>query len=79
MRGRKCFLDDILVSGNDEEYNELVFQKLQDAGLGLKRSKCFIGVSFVEYLGYMIGADNIRPTGKKIDTTASASVPTNIT
>ena len=81
--GLKCFLDDILVSGRDEKEHkdrlELVFQRLQDAGFRLKKSKCFIGVSSVEYLGFLIDANGIHPTTKKVEAITKAPVPTNVT
>ena len=53
-----CYLDDILVTGIDdtEHLNNLqkVFERLQEYGVQLKRSKCSFMSTSVEYLGYKI-------------------------
>lgn len=58
------FLDDILVfSDNVEDHAkhlELVFQACERSNLKLKRKKSVIGVSHVEYLGHVIGADGTK-------------------
>ena len=54
--GVMVYLDDILVSGKDEEEHlkrlDIVLQRLQNAGLKLKDSKCEFLVTSVIYLGY---------------------------
>ena len=53
--GVMVYLDDILVAGKDEEQHikqlDVVLQRLQNAGLRLKDSKCEFLVASVTYLG----------------------------
>ena len=59
-----CYLDDVLITGqNDDEHLktlEMVFTRLEDYGLGLKKSKCEFLKIRVEYLGYCIDADGLH-------------------
>ena len=54
------YLDDIIVTGRNEEGHlqnlSAVLSKLQEAGLRLKKSKCYFMAESVEYLGYVIDA-----------------------
>ena len=72
------YLDDILVTGSSKEENlELVLQKLQTAGLHLK--KCKFLLKEVVYLGHKIYAHDLHPLSDKIDAISKASHPRNIT
>jgi len=78
-----CYIDDILVTGKtDDEHQanlEKVFQRLRDYGLRLKQSKCAFMVPSVEYLGYVIDAEGIRATPKKVEAITKAPKPKNTT
>ena len=56
----------MLLSTWEEHLDHLdrVFGSLQKAGLTLKRSKCQFGLSYIYYLGYLIGEGGIRPDPK---------------
>ena len=64
------YLDDIIVfSKTPEEHIERlrsVFQKLDQAGLNLKPSKCEFFKKRVEYLGYIVSENGIETNPKKI-------------
>ena len=64
-----AYLDDILVSGVDEEdhLNNLdkVLQRLESAGLTLKKSKCVFGLDSIEYLGHIIDKNGLHPLLRK--------------
>ena len=81
--GVLCYLDDILVTGSnigEHDYRlKLVFSKLQEAGLKLKSSKCSIGTTQVNYLGFCIDAKGIHPTDDKLLAIKNAPAPTNVT
>ena len=76
------YLDDILISGKSEqEHNanlELVLNKLQKAGLRLKKSKCAFLQKSVTYLGHRIDADGIHPTQEKLTAIEEAPAPQNV-
>ena len=73
------YLDDILVCGRnvDEHDSRLreVLKRLSKAGLKLKKSKCFIGVPEVIYLGHKVSASGIQPLPEKVRAIAEAPAP----
>ena len=73
------YIDDILVSGKDEQEHleklDTVLTKLEEAGLRLKRAKCSFLVPSVEYLGFKISKE---PTAGKIKAVKSSPAPTNV-
>ena len=77
------YLDDILVTGKDHAdhlyHLHLVLQRLESAGLPLKKSKCTFAVSSVEYLGHIIDAQKLHPSNSKVRAIRDAPSPTNIT
>lgn len=78
-----CFLDDILVTGvNQNEHLrnlKTVFKKLAEAGLRLKRSKCVFFQTRVSYLGYIIDKDGLHKDPSKIDAIIKAPEPKTTT
>ena len=78
-----CYIDDILVIyKTDEEHLmnlEKVFAHLQEHGLRLKKSKCAVMSSSVEYLGYVIAAEGIKATPKKVEAISRAPKPNSKT
>jgi hypothetical protein len=59
------YLDDILVySKNDEDHEKhvrQVLQRLREHQLCARPSKCAFFTDIVEYLGHIIGPDDIKP------------------
>ena len=53
-----AYLDDIIIFSKNEEghlqHLEIIFERLCEAGLKLKRSKCSFKKMHVEYLGHLI-------------------------
>jgi len=64
--GVTVFIDDILISGIDEEDNldklDQVLTRLEEADTRLKRVKCSFLLPLVDYLGYLISGAGIQPT-----------------
>ena len=83
IRGVMVYLYDILVAGEDEEQHlkrlDVVLQRLQNAGLRLKDSKCEFLVASVTYLGYRIDAEGLHPINEKIKAIQDAPEPRNVT
>ena len=77
------YIDDILITGVDESDHlrnlQTVLQKLQEAGLTLKKSKCKFAVSSVEYLGHVIDSEGLHPAESKVRAIRDAPTPTNVT
>ena len=76
-------MDDILISGKDDDHHmanlEAVLKKLSEAGLRLRKEKCFFMVPEVTYCGYVIDGSGIKPVEAKVDAIQNAPVPENVT
>ena len=75
------YIDDMLVTGVSEEEHlqnfSAVLQRLQDAGLRLKRQKCVFMVLEVEYLGHLLNNKGLQPSPAKVNAIAKAPAPNN--
>ena len=76
------YLDDVLVFSRTFEdhvtHLKLVIERLQDAGLKLKPSKCHFICQSVEYLGHLITPDGIRPNPQRVSAVSSFPAPTSV-
>ena len=73
------YLDDIIIFSQDEsqhlEHLEIVFSRLWEAGLKMKRSKCDFFKSEIHYLGHLISPEGIIPLPNKLDSIKHMPVP----
>jgi hypothetical protein len=76
------YLDDVLVySDNIQDMLqtlEQVFNRLQAANLKLKASKCHIGMSKINYLGFVVTEQGIEADADKVEAIRSMKAPTNV-
>ena len=76
------YLDDILVMGETfEEHLEnlaSVFDRLRQAGLRLKPSKCYLARWEVEYLGYVVSAKGVAADPRKMEAVRAFPTPSNL-
>jgi hypothetical protein len=76
------FFDDILIYNTSWSehlwHDHLVFEKLQDHHLYLKRSKCFFGEWCVGYLGHVISVDGVAMDEEKVQAVLSWRVPSSV-
>ena len=83
--GKTClvYLDDIVIFSKNEtehaEHLQEVFDRLREAGLTLKASKCFFGLDCVNLLGYRISKDGIAVDPKKTEAIVKLNPPKTIT
>ena len=74
-----AYLDDIIIfSKNEVEYLkhiEIIFQKLKEASLKLKESKCDFFKKEIHYLGHLISDKGIYPQPEKLDTICNMPKP----
>lgn len=77
----QAFLDDVIITGPDDEAHlrtlETVLKKFQSHGLKIKRNKCTFLADEVNYLGYIVSKQGIRPDPTKINSIKKMPTPTN--
>jgi hypothetical protein len=78
------YLDDIIIftKGTFEQHIEQlakVFQKLREAKLKIKISKCHFCLPNIHFLGHVVGRDGIHPDPEKIDKVKNYPEPKNLT
>ena len=76
------YLDDVLIaSQNMQEHVEhlkKVLQKLNEAGLRLKPSKCVFAADEIEYLGHTLTANGVKLNSGKVEAVKNFPRPTNV-
>ena len=65
------YLDDILIFSPDMkthlEHMRIIFQRLKEANLKLKESKCSFLKAHIQYLGHIISGEGIEPVPEKFE------------
>ena len=76
-----CFIDDILITGSNEEEHlqnlESVLKRLDHHGLTVKKSKCAFMQESVDYLGHRVDAEGLHTSTEKVEAIQRAPVPHN--
>ena len=76
------YIDDILVAGRSQEEHlanlAQVLQRLEDAGMRLKKEKCSFCLAEVEYLGHSISAEGLRPSTTNVQAITAAPKPSKV-
>ena len=74
------YLDDILVYSPNLETHlkhlRIIFQRLKDANLKLKESKCSFLKAHIQYLGHIISGEGIEPVPEKLESLKNMPPPT---
>jgi len=70
IEGTKAYIDDILVikKGTFDEHLvqlDTIFDRCQKVGLKINAEKCRFGLNKIDYLGYMVTPEGIKPNPKK--------------
>ena len=77
------YIDDILCYCKTFEDHlrdlEIIFDRLVEANIQLKPSKCRLFQNELVYLGHLVSADGIRPDPKKIEAILKMPGPTDVT
>ena len=77
-----CILDDILITGIDDEHHlanvKAVLQRLEDAGLRANRQKCSFLQPKIDYCGHEVSEDGLHKMPAKVDAIQQAPVPENV-
>ena len=65
-----AYLDDLVIHSNTWkdhlQHIQLIFQKLQDAGLTIKPKKCQLAMTKCSYLGHIVGRGEVAPEKAKL-------------
>ena len=76
------YLDDILVIGESEAAHlhnlGTVLNRLESAGIRLKRDKCAFMLPEMEYQGHRISTRGLQPLASKVRAIAEAPTPTYV-
>ena len=79
LKFTRTYLDDIIIFSDNElehwEHLEIIFNRLKEAGLKMKCSKCDLFKCEIHYLGHLISAEGIRPLPNKLDSIKDMPVP----
>ena len=82
IKGVCVYIDDILVTGATEEEHlrnlAQVLQRLESAGMRLKKEKCAFLLPSVAYLGHIISQEGLHTEGTKVRAIADAPEPKNV-
>lgn len=84
IEGTKAYIDDILVikrglfEGHLEQLEE-IFRRCQKTNLELNAEKCRFGLNEIDYLGYIVTPEGIKPNPKKIQAIQAMERPTTVT
>ena len=74
------YLDDILIFSPDMkthlEHMRIIFQRLKEANLKLKKSKCSFLKAHIQYLGHIISGEGIEPVPEKLKSLNNMPPPT---
>jgi len=79
----KVYLDDVIIHSRSKEEHikhvRAVLQKIREANLKLKLSKCKWFKKELTFVGHKIGINGIKPDSRNIEKIKNAQVPSNTT
>ena len=74
------YLDDVLIHsldiGSHLQHMKLLFQRLMEADLKLKDSKCNYFKTHVQYLGHLVSGKGVKPLPEKLESVKKMPAPT---
>lgn len=77
-----AFIDDIFIASNNEEehYNNLktLFERLNQYGIVINPSKCEFGRSEIEFLGYIVNSEGVKPVAQRVEAINNFSKPQTV-
>ncbi|KAJ8346761.1 hypothetical protein SKAU_G00281620 [Synaphobranchus kaupii] len=80
--GTQCYLDDIIVTGADDETHlvnlQAVLSRLEEYGLRANKDKCEFFKDYIEYCGHIIDRHGLHKAQDKIDAVLKAPQPENV-
>ena len=79
----RCYIDDILIisNGTFEDHMEkldIVLSRVEQAGFRANVRKCFFAEDELEYLGYILTREGVKPQPKKVEAILRLQAPKNV-
>ena len=79
----QCYLDDLLILSNrsfDDHMDKVdnVMSRLNQAGLKVRAKKCNFAMTELEYLGFVISREGIKPMAKKVQAMLNIKPPKTV-
>uniref|UniRef100_A0A674DXY4 ribonuclease H n=1 Tax=Salmo trutta TaxID=8032 RepID=A0A674DXY4_SALTR len=82
LTGVQCYLDDLLITGKDEQEHlrnlTSTLQRLGEYGLRVRKDKCEFFRPSVEYLGHVIDSSGLHKAPSKVKAIVEAPSPQNV-
>ncbi|XP_071843318.1 uncharacterized protein [Apostichopus japonicus] len=82
LEGVGCYLDDIIITGKDDEEHKrnllAVVERLNQFNVKLKREKCVLFQVQIEYLGHVVDKVGLHPSPSKVESLKSAPQPKSL-
>lgn len=82
LSGVQCYLDDLLITGSDEQTHlrnlDATLQRLEEYGLKVRKDKCEFFRPSVEYLGHVIDSTGLHKAPSKVKAIVEAPSPENV-
>jgi len=80
--GVVIYIDDILIYSQTQKEHEILVQEVlawvDKAGLGVNLRKSYFHTSVIEFLGYIISADGIKMTERKVQEVQNWPLPRKV-
>lgn len=77
-----AYMDDILVPSKNFEQGidrlRVVFEKLRQTGLTLKPQKCYFFQQQVDYLGFEVSGEGVKPGSRKVEAVRNFPTPKDV-
>ena len=79
----QCYLDDLLILSNASfrghiDKVDAVLSRLNQAGLKVRAKKYNFGMTKLEYLGFIVSCEGIKPMAKKVQAMLNVKPPKTV-
>lgn len=82
LDGTVCYLDDIIITGNNKEQHlknlNNVMERIKEYGFHINKKKCSFLQDSIEYLGFVVDKEGVRTSPSKTKAIVDMPKPTNV-
>lgn len=76
-----AYIDDLLIASTSKDEHiqhlQMIFSRLNEAGLRINKDKCIFGAEEIKFLGHLVYPQGIRPLPEKVSAVANYPRPTS--